>query len=288
MHHNTYFIDSHCHLDFAAFDSDREDVIARANAIGVKHFVLLGVEAGQWQNVESLCVSYSQMSGSVGIHPFFLDRYRLLSAADQEKALELDLGKLAELACQSWVKAVGECGIDVVVAENFVQRVSNNPTNKKYVESDLQLQQQLFEEQIKIANDNQKPLIIHHRKSHHLILQSFKRVKPQYGGIIHAFSGSIQDANNYIQQGFYLGCGGTITYERANKTKRVFEQVDLNHIVLETDSPDMPICGEQGKRNEPKHIISIAEALAKIKGMELAEIAQATSKNAIRALNLSL
>ncbi|WP_353801547.1 TatD family hydrolase, partial [Shigella sonnei] len=110
-----------------------------------------------------------------------------------------------------------------------------------------QLQIKIFEYHVELANQLELPLIVHHRQSHDLIAQSFKRCKPKYGGVIHAFSGSLQQADYYIKQGFKLGVGGVITYQRAQKTRHVIAQVDPEHLLLETDSPSMPLLGYQGQ-----------------------------------------
>ena len=110
-------------------------------------------------------------------------------------------------------------------------------------------------------------------------MSCFKRVKPEFGGTIHAFSGSLQDAEKYINLGFKLGCGGTISYDRANKTRKVFEQIDLKHIVLETDAPDMPLHGYQGQRNEPSRIANIAAILAELRQLDVEEVAKVTAQN---------
>ena len=272
-------IDSHCHLDFAVFDNDRTDVITRANAEGVEHFIVLGVSVEQWSKVLELTQQYPQVSGTVGIHPYYLDAYKVLSSAKRAKQLNDDLSLLFESGQEPWVRGIGECGIDGFVAKQH----ENESTGL-----DIAFQQRLFEQHIEIANHLKKPLVVHHRQSHHLILQSFKRCKPLYGGIVHAFSGSQNDAEKYIEHGFLLGCGGTITYERAQKTRQVMAEVDLSHVALETDSPDMPLCGMQGQRNEPKNVALVASELAVLKKLDVEQIAQQTTENVQRLFGLTL
>ena len=142
--------------------------------------------------------------------------------------------------------AIGECGLD--------RSISN-----------LEKQTFLFEQQIALANELDLPLIVHHRQSHDLIAQSFKRCRPKNGGVIHAFSGSIQQAHYYIKQGFKLGVGGVITYERAAKTRAVIAKLEPQHLVLETDSPSMPLSGYQGEINTPLHIPNVFDALYGLK-----------------------
>lgn len=228
-------IDSHCHLDFTQFADDYQQVVADAQRVGVKDFVIPGVQASQWQKLISFCQGVAGCHYGLGLHPYFLETYQ-----------PQDLAILDQLLSTSNAIAVGECGIDVMV-------------------DDIELQQAVFEAQIQLANKHKLPMILHHRKSHHLIFQSFKKVKPEYGGAIHAFSGSVQDANKYIDLGFKLGIGGTITYPRANKTRQVIEQVPVEALLLETDSPDMPLNGKQGQRNEPKYLPLVLACLAELK-----------------------
>lgn len=227
-------IDSHCHLDFSQFSEDREEVITNAKSNGVADFIIPGVQASQWQNLIEYCADHEDCHYSLGIHPYFLESYQAS-----------DIEQLDNLLRSSNAVAVGECGIDSVI-EN------------------LPLQQSVFEAQIRLANEHGKPIIVHHRRSHHLIQQSFKKVKPRFGGAIHAFSGSEQDATKYLELGFKFGVGGTITYARANKTREAIRQLPLTSLLLETDSPDMPLFGKQGERNEPKYLPLVLQKLAEL------------------------
>lgn len=242
-------IDSHCHLDFSLFAEDLDEVIANANKNGVGQFVIPGINASQWQGLIEFCQNKQNCHYALGIHPYFLNGYQ-----------SQDIEQLAELINKTNAIAVGECGIDSAI-------------------DNLPLQQQVFEAQIELANRFHKPLIIHHRKSHHLIFQAFKRTKPLYGGAIHAFTGSLQDANKYLDLGFKLGIGGTITYPRASKTREVIKQLPLEALLLETDSPDMPINGKQGERNEPKYLPLILQQLVELKGVTQEEVAQQITYN---------
>lgn len=229
-----HLIDSHCHLDFPQFSGEHQRVFNDAKQNGVAEFIIPGVQASQWQSLLEFCEEYDHCFCSLGIHPYFLDSFQAQ-----------DIEKLDKLLSANEVVAVGECGIDTFV-------------------NDIALQQSVFEAQIELANAYHKPMIVHHRKSHHLIFQSFKKVRPQAGGVIHAFSGSSQDAQKYLELGFKFGIGGTITYPRAQKTRNVVSQLPLESILLETDSPDMPISGRQGERNEPKYLPEVLRVLAEL------------------------
>ncbi|WP_299266731.1 TatD family hydrolase [uncultured Psychrosphaera sp.] len=244
-----HLIDSHCHLDFSEFESDLSSVINRARMQGVESFVIPGVSSKHWDKQLKLAQAFDDVYCGIGIHPWFLDNDPLS-----------DLVKLESLLHSQSVVAVGECGLDATV-------------------DNMALQQQVFIAQIELANRFNKPLIVHHRKTHHLIQQCFKQVRPEYGGVIHAFSGNINDAEKYIDLGFKLGIGGGITYERASKTRTSVLNVGLSNILLETDSPDMPLFGQQGKRNEPQNIVKVAEAVAELFSCSVEEVGQVTSLN---------
>ncbi|TMP52299.1 hydrolase [Pseudoalteromonas sp. S201] len=231
------FIDSHCHLDFSEFDANRESLINACVAKGVSQFIVPGISLAQSQNLLEFKATYPQVSIAAGLHPYFLEQH-------QQSHLE-SLFNFAK-ANKTQLVAIGECGLD--------RSISN-----------LEKQTFLFEQQIALANELDLPLIVHHRQSHDLIAQSFKRCRPKNGGVLHAFSGSIQQAHYYIKQGFKLGVGGVITYGRAAKTRAVIAKLEPQHLVLETDSPSMPLSGYQGEINTPLHIPNVFDALYGLK-----------------------
>jgi TatD DNase family protein len=143
----------------------------------------------------------------------------------------------------------------------------------------MEYQEKVLREQIRIAKVIKKPLILHHRQSHNELIRILKQEKFDVGGVVHAFSGSYQTAQTYIALGLALGVGGTITYERAVKTRRTIKAVDMAHIVLETDAPDMPVYGFQGEPNTPERLPLIAQALAKLKGISVNEVVQQSTAN---------
>jgi TatD DNase family protein len=146
----------------------------------------------------------------------------------------------------------------------------------------LELQQQLLAIHIEVANQLRKPLIIHCVRAHNELIALLKKNKAEVGGVIHAFSGSYEVAQQYVELGFYLGIGGTITYERAQKTRAAAAKIALEFLVLETDAPDMPLQGKQGQRNSPENIPQIARVLADLRGVTVDEIAAATNHNAMQ------
>ena len=240
------FIDTHCHLDFDEFKGDFQNHVCRAKQLGVHGFVVPGITFKQSKALLSFKQHNQGVYIAFGLHPYFLAEHQ-----------DGDFAKLRSLAIEhrGQLVAIGECGIDASIA-------------------DIERQKMLFVEHIKLANELSLPLIVHHRQSHHLLMQAFKQVQPKCGGVIHAFSGSLQQAQAYIKLGFKLGVGGTITYERANKTKHAFAQVPLDSLMLETDAPSMPLAGYQGQINLPERLKAVFDCLVAIRNESESEIAK--------------
>ncbi|MDO6720605.1 TatD family hydrolase [Psychrosphaera sp. 1_MG-2023] len=251
-------IDSHCHLDFSRFDQDRDAVLERAALVGVTDFIIPGVTRRHWQRQIDLCRRTEGFHFALGCHPYYINEF-----------VETDLDLLCQLAKQRDCIAIGECGVDSTIVG-------------------IEKQIDIFIQHIKIANQLQLPLIVHHRQSHHHIFSAFKICKPNFGGVIHAFSGSLQDSLKYIELGFKLGIGGTITYPRATKTLKVLKEIMLEDIVIETDSPDMPINGFQGSRNEPDKILHVVQSISEIKALAVTHVVDVTRQTTIELFKLPL
>jgi TatD DNase family protein len=250
-------IDSHCHLDFSCFDHDRVEVLERCKKLTIETIVLPGTQANQWQKQIELCQIHSQLRFALGLHPYFLNHF--------EPAHLVTLTKLLE-QYQSKVLALGEIGLDT------------------HIEVDWELQKQVFEQQLMMATERTLPVILHHRNSHNELIRILKTTKFNQGGIVHAFSGSLQEAQTYIDLGFKIGIGGGITYPRANKTRKTIAQLPLSCLVLETDAPDMPLMGKQGQRNSPEYLPEIFECLLALRKENKQEILQACSENVLLSL----
>ncbi|ALU42994.1 TatD family hydrolase [Pseudoalteromonas rubra] len=241
------FIDTHCHLDFDVLKESLPQHLTEAQALGVGQWVVPGVTLEQCHTLPVFAQQHAGVHIAFGLHPYFMAQH---SATD--------MSDLAALAHQhrAQLVAIGECGIDAMV-------------------EDIDAQQHLFIEHIALANALGLPLIVHHRKSHHLLANAFKRLSPQNGGVIHAFSGSLQDAQSYLKLGFKLGVGGTISYPRAAKTRTTLAQVPLDALVLETDAPSMPLAGYQGQPNVPKRMAEVFAHLCDIRKEPAQQLAHA-------------
>ena len=230
--------DTHCHLDFQAFDDDREQVLENAKEVGLGRFMVPGVSAEQWPRLQQLVEQFASWRFALGLHPWFIEKHSLNQIDELEQALDKPKERLL---------AVGEIGLDATCENSELQR-------------------KLFIEQLKLARQYRLPAIIHHRKT----LETTHPLVKQHGpesGVIHAFSGSYEQAMKFVDCGYKLGVGGVITYTRAKKTRQAIAKVPVSALVLETDSPDMPVCGYQGRRNEPARIAKVLDVLAELRDM---------------------
>ncbi|WP_257285393.1 TatD family hydrolase [Endozoicomonas sp. SESOKO1] len=253
--------DSHCHLNFSDFDNDRIPVLNQAKKAEVSHICIPATKHAEWPSLINESELLSKVGPvnivtALGLHPWFIAEHNLEHLKVLDRLLQQRPAR---------VVAIGETGLD------FFDR---NMTSHAKVK-----QLALFTGQVELACLHQMPLIIHGRKSHDDILKVLRRCKPKRAGIIHAFSGSEQQAGEYLKLGFKLGFGGGITYPRASKTRHLASMLPINSIVLETDAPDMPLNGYQGQRNEPGRVKLVAECLARLRGISFREVAEATSHN---------
>jgi len=263
------WIDTHCHLDAAEFDADRDAIAARAAQAGVATIVLPAVEVANFGAVRALAQAPGR-AYALGIHPMAVDR-----AADD------DLDRLHDaLAAQRddpLLVAVGEIGLD-----HFVPGL------------DRERQARFYAAQLKLAQRFGLPVILHVRRSADDLLKHLRRT-PVAGGIAHAFNGSEQQAMAFVELGFKLGFGGALSFDRALQIRRLAQSLPAEAIVLETDAPDIPpqwlyrsaeqrARGEPPARNEPAELPRIAAVLAGLRGWTLDETAAITTANAIAAL----
>ncbi|MDA9556398.1 TatD family hydrolase [Vibrio sp.] len=255
--------DTHCHFDFEPFRHGFNDHLLEAKSNHVDRFLIPSVGLGNWDRVQQLSSQYDDIYHALGIHPYFLSN--AFSIGQQLQSLPLYIER--RLPC---CVAVGECGLDA------------------FVDTPLNDQERVLLLQIHLAKNARLPLILHSRKADQRILALLKKEKFTYGGVLHGFSGSRQQADAFIQLGFYIGVGGVITYPRASKTRKAIEQLPIECLVLETDSPDMPINGYQGQINHPKYLKHILDALSMIKDRPSQEISEIVWNNSHIAFKISM
>lgn len=250
-------IDTHCHLDAAEFNADRNAVALDAQRAGVGKIVMPAVARENFQTVIDLAHQYSHCFMALGIHPMYVD-----------KAHPSDLTLLKQLVAEQLahknpkIVAIGEIGLDFFVTQQ------NRET-----------QEYFFIEQLKIAQTFELPVVLHVRRAIDDVLKQLRKHKV-VGGIAHAFNGSAQQAEKLIELGFKLGFGGTMTYSRALKIRELAKNLPLEAIVLETDAPDIAPewIGTKG-RNSPTELVKIAQVFADLRGIDVSEIIEITGKN---------
>lgn len=265
----TMWIDTHCHLDAAEFDADRDAVRAAAQAAGVGHIVIPAVHRSHWREVIALAHRHGD-SYALGIHPLYTPHAK-------EEDIAALRALLAEVKDDPHLVAVGEIGLDFFVPGLDPER-----------------QIWFYEQQIQIARDFALPVILHVRKSSDRLLKTL-RAQPVVGGIAHAFNGSVQQARTFMGLGFKLGFGGAVTYDRALKLREMAATLPLESLVMETDAPDIQphwlyttaearAAGQPQGRNSPAQLPRIAQEIADLRGISAQELAQATQCNARAAL----
>jgi TatD DNase family protein len=262
------FVDTHLHVADIKFESDRETVIARAAAAGVGTLVEIAESPDAWERAVELSELHPGLYAGLGIHPHHAHE----AGPDRWPALSR---KLRELLKHPKVLAIGEFGLDYF-------RMQNTKEEQDY----------LFRQQLDLAQELGKPIVIHCREAQadtqkalkeYYPAAAYARSCPQPKGVIHCFSGTWEDAQTYLAHGFMLGIDGPVTYPNSAVLKEIVTRLPLERIVLETDSPYLPPQTYRGQRNEPSYIPIIAEAIALLKHQTTDAVARHTTRNA-RAL----
>lgn len=253
------WIDTHCHLDAAEFDADRDAVAAAARGAGVARVVIPAVGRGNFATVRALAHRLDGAVYALGIHPLYTPH----ASDDDLDVLRREIE--ASLADPRFV-GVGEIGLDYFVPGLDEAR-----------------QRYFYDAQLKLARDFDLPAICHVRKSQDQVLKGLRRQGVRHG-IAHAFNGSFQQAQAYIDHGMRLGFGGNLTFERARQIRRLAQQLPLESIVMETDAPDIPPAWRYRERNAPDQVPRIGEVLAQLRGIAPDELALCTTANAQAAL----
>lgn len=244
-------IDTHCHLDDVSFDADRAAIVAEAMRLGVSKIIVPAIAKSNFDKVIALGRQFAICEYALGIHPMYVSQSDLT-----------DLTSLKQYLSQHQPIAIGEIGLDYFVTKD-----------------NIALQQYFLIEQLKLASEFNLPVILHVRNAIDDVLK-YLRQYPVKGGIAHAFNGSLQQAQQFIQLGFKLGFGGVMTYHKALKIRALAKKLPIDSIVLETDAPDMPPewLGRKG-RNAPTELPKIAAVLSQIRGCDEAQIMPKIKQN---------
>jgi TatD DNase family protein len=250
--------DSHSHLDAAEFDADRDAVVARAEAAGIGQQLLPAVEFSGWPHLKAVCRQYPGLYPAYGLHPMFLSAH-----------MPEHIPALRHWIEQEKPNAVGECGLDF-----FVEGL------------DAEQQRFYFIEQLKLAREYELPVVLHARRAVDEVIASIRKMGG-LRGVIHSYSGSEEQARQLFQLGFSLGIGGPITYERAQRLRRLVSVMPIEFLLLETDSPDQPNAEYRGQRNEPARMLDVLSVVAKLRNCAEQDIARATTANAEAMFSVS-
>lgn len=254
------FIDTHCHFDFPPFVDDAQGSIACAAQAGVERIIVPSVNASRFALVSKLAQQHAALYSALGLHP--------INIAQHE---DEHLGEL-----ESWLKspdrkrvAIGEIGLDLYMQDPQFDK-----------------QTRLLDAQLKLAKQYDLPVILHSRRTHDQLALHLRRHDLPRCGVVHGFAGSQQQAERFIQLGYAIGVGGTITYERASKTRNTLANLPLASLLLETDAPDMPLHGFQGQPNRPERARNVFDVLCQLRSESPEAIADALWHNAQRLFSL--
>lgn len=257
MGSGTALVDSHCHLDAGEFDADRAAVLQRAREAGVRRQVIPAITADEWPKLRDVCSADEGLFPAYGLHPMFLADHRQHHLQDLRRWLQ----------CERPV-AVGECGLDYFIDD-----------------LDPAEQSTYFEAQLRLAREFDLPVIVHARRAVDAVTVAIRKLGG-LRGVVHSFSGSRQQAEQLWEQGFMLGLGGPVTYERARRLRELAATMPLEWLLLETDAPDQPDSSIRGQRNEPARLTTVLETIAELRGVAPSEVAAATTANAERLFSL--
>lgn len=254
------FIDTHVHLNADQYEEDLQEVIDRALEANVKKMVVIGFDRITIERAMKLVEEYSFIYAVVGWHP-----------VDAIDCTEEDLKWIEELAAHEKVVGIGEMGLDY-----------------HWDKSPKEIQQEIFRKQIRLAQKVKLPIIIHNRDATEDVIRILQEEEAYLtGGIMHCFGGSVETAKQCIDMNFMISLGGPVTFKNAKRPKEVAAEIPLEYLLIETDAPYLAPHPHRGKRNEPGLVPLVAEEIARLKGISIEDVAEATTKNAERFFNLT-
>ena len=255
----TSFIDTHCHLD--KLESTPEEAVIEAKDAGVQRMLTISVDESSLDFVSNAVRQFTEVFGSVGFHPH--------DASALTEALEDRIRKLAQE--EKKLVAIGETGLDY-----------------HYMYSPVEVQQQVFRKQLRLAEELNLPAVMHSREAETDTLKILKDIPVKSLGVAHSFTSSFEMARTLVEMGWYLGINGIVTFKNAEDLREVVRWLPLDKLLLETDSPFLAPIPFRGKPNKPAHIPAIATFIAELRDISLQELAEQTSENAQRLFNFDV
>lgn len=250
--------DTHAHYDDKQFNEDREQMLASMQDGGIGTIVNVSSDVASWEDIRKLTQKYSFIYGAAGVHP-----------DDVGDLNDDNFTRLKNILQEKKMVAVGEIGLDY-----YWEKESHDE------------QKSWFIRQMELAEELDMPVIIHSRDAAADTLEIMKKYGKDLGGVIHCFSYSAELAKEYVNMGFFIGVGGVVTFKNARKLKEVVEDIPLDFLVLETDSPYLAPEPNRGKRNSSLNLTYVAEQIAKLKGIPYEEVIAQTERNARKLYRL--
>ncbi len=251
--------DSHAHLDDERYNPDRQSLIKGLPSRGISYVVNVGADMESSSRSIQLAEEYPFIFAAIGVHPH-----------DAEGMKDQDLDTLKKMAEHPKVVAIGEIGLDFY-----------------YDNSPRESQRKRFADQLELSVEANLPVVIHSRDAHGETMDILKSYSSRLKGcVLHCYSGSWELAKVYQSMGFYISIGGPITFKNAVKTTEVAANIDINHLLIETDSPYLTPHPYRGKRNDPSFVSLVAERIAEIRGIKMEELAEVTKINTCRFFNI--
>ena len=248
------FIDTHCHLEDENFSADRAEVIERAKLSGVERIINFGSTLKSSEAVTELAKNFSELYAGVGIHPEEIDDFDANTCA-----------RLAELAANTKVIAVGEIGLDYHWEKDPSRRL---------------IQQKIFVAQLDLARQLNLPVCVHDRDAHADTLKILQTEARGLRGVLHCYSGSLETAREIFKLDWFIGVDGPLTFKNSAKLPEIVKAAPRDRILIETDAPYLAPVPHRGKRNEPAYVVEVAKKLAELRNETLDEVAAYTSANA--------
>lgn len=252
----TILVDSHCHLDFPDFESEVEEVVARASGAGVRLMVTISTKVSEFDRIRALAERFPNVYCSVGIHPH--------EAASEP---EIDTARLVELAAHPRVVGIGETGLDYF-----------------YEHAPREAQIRSFRAHIAAARETRLPLIVHTRDADEdtARILSEEMEEGAFPGLLHCFTSGRPLAEHALGLGFYISLSGILTFKSAADLQETARAIPLDRLLVETDAPYLAPVPRRGKRNEPSFVVHTAAKLAELKGVDVDTLGRATSENFLR------
>ena len=249
-------VDSHCHLDYLERDGDLDETVARARRAGVGAMITICTKLSEFEQVRAIAERYDDVTCSVGVHPH-----------EAENEGQKDARRLVALAEHAKVVGIGETGLDYY-----------------YDHAPRARQRDSFRAHLRAARDSGLPVIVHSRDADDDTVALLREAREEgpFTGVIHCFTAGPGLAQAALELGLYISVAGIVTFKKADDLRRTLEQVPLERLLVETDSPYLAPVPKRGKRNEPAYVVHTAAALAELKGVSSEELIRVTGDNFFR------